>query len=162
MSTSWLVPILTSALLSVLGLYFVERRALTRAVLSERKRHAEALDGLNASHREELARTAALYDRLLANAERTATESIRLATTGQAQPAVATVERRVVDPVEEARRVVRNDTLDRGVEALREAYRAIGVQFNDDDLRQEAEALLAGLVPTLPSPTTPAPFLVRE
>lgn len=150
----WMIPVFASAAIVCLGLYLVERRAATRLILSERKRHVE-----------EIERMTKLYDRLVETAgasTRAQVEALaRLVTTGQPTAIEARTEQRDADPRETLGRIVSEQTVQHGVNALREAYRALGREFSDADLREEVEALLSGIIP--PSlPAEPAPVVRAE
>jgi hypothetical protein len=112
-------------------------------------------------HEREMERTAKMYERILEGSKVTAESLLRLATTGVAEPIVAAVSEREPDMHERASRLVTEQTIARGVEQLREAYRKLGIQVSDDDLAEEAQALLMGVVGGGPSFREPAPAPVR-
>jgi hypothetical protein len=102
-------------------------------------------------HERELARMQQMYDRLVQTQATATQDAIRLATTGNAQPQVALVEEREVDAHTRLSRVVSEQAIAHGVGVLRESYRALGIQYSDDDLREEAMLLLSvGTVPEYP------------
>lgn len=148
----WVVPAVVAALVTVLGLYLIERRAAQRIILSERKRHehekqvlvdahAAQVTAIGEARDREIDRLVKAYDKLLDTQKTAVHESLRLATTAFATPQEARVEDRTPDAFERAQSAPAEATINRGVEVLRDAYRALGVTYSDEELREEAELL---------------------
>ena len=157
---AWLVPILTAAVLVLLGLYLIERQAAVRLIRQERKHHEQVVaalhqgfamekklvlasfEGVEERHRAELERVTKLYASVAETQKTTIQETLRLATTAFTVPQEARVEDRTPDAFERVQDAVRRETIERGVEVLREGYRAVGAQIDEASLREEAEMML--------------------
>lgn len=114
------------------------------------------------THAREIERQAAMYERILTASKVTAESLIRLVTTGVPEPQPAVVTEREPDVHERASRLVTEQTISRGVEKLREAYKGLGIEVSDDDLAEEAQALLMGVVGGGPTFREPAPAPVSR
>lgn len=109
----------------------------------EKKLVIAATEQMEQNHHREIERLVASYDRLLDTTAKSVERGLRLAVTGSPDPAApAITETRVADADEVAQGRVREATIERGMDHLRESYRNLGVQMNDAELREEVETLL--------------------
>jgi hypothetical protein len=149
----------TAILLLVIGglswLYYTESRDRARDVARLGEFHARDLTYERERHERELMRTIAVFEQQLkaqaAGQTATMEAAIRLATIGTPTQEPVQIEEREVDAHTRLSRMVSDQAVERGIDALRENYRAIGVQLSDEELRDEAMLLLSvGTMPQYP------------
>lgn len=107
---------------------------------------------LCAAHAAEVARLVALYEHVAKLVGASAQDAIRLVTTGHATVQPVEIAEREVDAHTRVSRMVTEQTIDRGMAALREEYRKLGLQIDDDLLREEVTTILSlGMTPPYPA-----------